>query len=111
MGKTTDRFGKMKFQLPQNLSLSQNLCCKQRKKDRVIDASFRLYGEFQVEKFSLAFLWNFMKCLNEDIQKEKKNEHFLCLGSKAVLITTDANFLDTKYEYYGFNYDLRDTLN
>ena len=29
--------------------LSQNLCCKQRKQDRVIDASFRLHGEFYAE--------------------------------------------------------------
>ena len=29
----------------------------------------------------------------------------------AVLIATGANLLDTKYEFYGFNDDLRGTIN
>ena len=51
----------------------------------------------------------FMECLNEDAQK--KNEHFLCIGDRTILITNGFNLLDTKYEFYGFNDDLRDTIN
>ena len=38
--------------------LSQNLCCMQSKQHKVTDASFRLYGGFQAEKYLMAFLWN-----------------------------------------------------
>ena len=33
------------------------------------------------------------------------------IEGRAVLITTNSNLLDTKYELYGFNDDLRDTIN
>ena len=48
MEQTTEMIGRMKFWLPQNVTiiLSQNLCCKQRKQDRIIDASFRFHDEF-----------------------------------------------------------------
>ena len=32
------------------------------------------------------------------------------MGGRAVLIATGANLLDTKYEFYGFNDDLKDTI-
>ena len=51
----------------------------------------------------------FKECLNKDANKKKG--HFLCIGGKAVLIATGANLLDTKHEFYGFNDDLRDTIN
>ena len=51
----------------------------------------------------------FMECLNEDVYKEKG--HFLYITGRAVLITTGTNLLNTKYEFYGFNDDLRDTIN
>ena len=31
--------------------------------------------------------------------------------ARAVQIATGSNLLDTKYEFYGFNDDLRDTIN
>ena len=36
--------------------------------------------------------------------------HQLTVG-KAVLVVTSFNLLDTKYEFYGFTDDLRDTIN
>ena len=44
------------------------------------------------------------------VEKEKKG-HFLYIGGRAVLIATGANLLDTKYVFYGFNDDLKDTIN
>ena len=52
----------------------------------------------------------FMECLNENVKKNKKKGHFLYIRGRAILITTVANLLDTKCEFYGFNDDLRDTL-
>ena len=39
--------------------------------------------------------------------------NILCItiGGRAVLVAASNNFLDTKYEFYGFNDDLRDTIN
>ena len=54
-----------------------------------------------------------MECLIKECRKKKKKGHFLYIVGKAVLITTSANLLDTKYELYGlygFNDDLRDTV-
>ena len=50
----------------------------------------------------------FMECRNKD---PKKKGHFLYIEGRAVLIVTGANFLDTKYEFYGFSDDLRGTIN
>ena len=33
------------------------------------------------------------------------------IGGRAVLVAASNNFLDTKYKFYGFNDDLRDTIN
>ena len=51
----------------------------------------------------------FIECLNKDAKKNIG--HFLYINSRAILFATDANLLDTKYEFYGFNDDLRDTIN
>ena len=48
----------------------------------------------------------FMECLNEDAKKKKKG-HFLYIVGKTVLIAISSNLLDTKYKFFGFNYDLR----
>ena len=50
----------------------------------------------------------FMKCFNEDT---KKKGHSLYIGGRAILIATSSNLLDTKYKFYGFNNDLRETIN
>ena len=57
-GKITDMFERMKFQLLQILPFQAKtyICCKQRKQDIIIDASFRLHGEFYAEKYSKVFL-------------------------------------------------------
>ena len=57
----------------------------------------------------MAFLWNLWNVLTR--MRGRKNGHFLYIGGWAVLIATGANLLDTKYEYYGFNDDLKDTIN
>ena len=51
----------------------------------------------------------FMECLNEDAKKKKG--HFLYIGGRDVLIATGANLLDTTYDFYEYNDDLRDTIN
>ena len=52
----------------------------------------------------------FMECLNKDAQKKKKGD-FLYIGGGAILIVTSSNLFDIKYTFYGFNDDLRDTIN
>ena len=49
----------------------------------------------------------FMESLNEDA---KKKDTFCTLGSRDVQITTGSNLPDTKYKFYGFNDDLKDTI-
>ena len=41
----------------------------------------------------------------------KKIRQFLYIRGRAILITTGSNLCDIKYEFYGFNDDLRDTMN
>ena len=41
----------------------------------------------------------------------QRKGHFLYIGGKAILIATGGKLLDGKYEFYGFNDDLRDTIN
>ena len=43
------------------------------------------------------------------MHRRKKKWHFLYIGGGVILIATGSNLLDTKYEFYGFNDDLRDT--
>ena len=43
--------------------------------------------------------------------EEKEKGQFLYIRGKAILITTDTNLLDTKYEFHGFNDDPRGTIN
>ena len=62
-----------------------------------------------LNKYSMAFLWNLWNVLTR--MRRRKKGHFLHIGSRAVLIATGANLLDTKYEFYGFNDDLKDTIN
>ena len=51
-----------------------------------------------------------MACLNKDTKKKKKDT-FCTSASRAVQITSGSNLLDIKYEFYGFNDDLRGTIN
>ena len=51
----------------------------------------------------------FMECLNKDAKKKKNT--FSTSDSRAVQIATGSNLLDTKYEFYGFSDNLRDTIN
>ena len=44
------------------------------------------------------------------MRKRKKKWHFLYIGGRAILIAISSNLLDTKYEFYGLNDDLRDTI-
>ena len=59
--------------------------------------------------YSMAFLWN--NILMKILRNKRKKGHFLFIRGGAVLITTSMNLLDTKYEFYEFNDDLRDTIN
>ena len=49
-------------------------------------------------------------CLNKDMLKKVKNNTF-CTSALAIPIATGANLLHTKYHFYEFNGDLRDTIN
>ena len=51
------------------------------------------------------------ECLKEDAKKNKKKVFFLYIGTRAILIATGANLLDTKEEFYGFIDHLRGTIN
>ena len=42
-------------------------------------------------------------------KKKRKEEHFVYIEGRAIVIAAGANFLDTKYRFCGFNDDLRDT--
>ena len=77
-------------------------------KIRVIDATFRSHGDFYAEKYSNGIPMKFMECLNE---YAKNKRHFLYIRSRVILIATNCNLLDSKYEFYGFNEDLGDTIN
>ena len=48
--------------------------------------------------------WNFIKCLNRDVQKrERKNNTFMQWGYRDDQIATQTNLLNIKYEFYGFS--------
>ena len=49
----------------------------------------------------------FMECVNEDGKKKRKGPVY---QGRAVIISTSSNLLDTKYEFYEFNIDLRDFI-
>ena len=68
--------------------------------------------EVMVIKILNGISMEFMECLNEGAKKKKKKKgHFLYIGDRAIQIATGSNLLDTKYEFYGFNDDLRETIN
>ena len=79
--------------------------------DTVIDASFRLHGEFYAEKYSKIFLlnpWN----VSTRISRRRKENNTLCtpLG-RDNQITTSAQWLGIMYDSYGFSGDLIQTIN
>ena len=45
------------------------------------------------------------------MRRRKKDTSSLYIGGRAVIIATGAILLDTKYEFYGFDDDLKDTIN
>ena len=51
-----------------------------------------------------------MECLNENAKKKKKT-FCMTLGGRAIQINTGSDLLDTKYEFYAFSDDLRETIN
>ena len=69
-----------------------------------------LVSDFMVIQLKLlnGILMEFTECLKKDVNKKG---HFLHMRSRAILIATGVNFLDTKYEFYRFNDDLRGTIN
>ena len=44
-------------------------------------------------------------------RRRRKKDTFCTSGGRAIQIHTGSNLLDTKYKFYGFNGDLRDTIN
>ena len=50
----------------------------------------------------------FMECLNMDVKKKKD---ILYIRGRTIQIATSSNLFDTKYEFYAFNDDLRETIN
>ena len=79
--------------------------------DTVIDASFRLHGEFYAEKYSKIFLWNPWN-VSTRISRRMKENNTLCtpLG-RDNQITTSAQWLGIMYDSYGFSGDLIQTIN
>ena len=59
----------------------------------------------------MALLWNSWNVLMRMCRRKRKKEHFPYIGGRAVLIANGASLLDTKYEIYEFNYDLKGTIN
>ena len=55
---------------------------------------------------SLWNLWNVL--INEDVKK--KRDTFCTSGGRGVQIATGSNLFDTKYEFYRFNDDVRETI-
>ena len=41
----------------------------------------------------------------------RKKDTFCTSGGRAILITTGSNLFDTKYEFYGFNDNVRNAIN
>ena len=90
MGKITDKFWEDEIMAITQLTiLSQNLCCKQKKQHRVIDASFRLHGKLQAEKYSTVFPWNPWNVLMRMYRKKKRGE-ILYIADRADQFTTSA---------------------
>ena len=76
MGKTTDTFGRMKFQLPQTYRLKPKLMLQvANTRYRVIDARFKLHGES-----SKVFLWNPWNVLTRMHRRKKKQRFLYILG-------------------------------
>ena len=42
---------------------------------------------------------------------QRRKRDFLYINVRAIIIATGSNLIDTKYEFYGFKDDLRDTNN
>ena len=55
----------------------------------------------------MAFSGNSWNVLTSMCRRKNKGH----IRGRAVLIATDTNLLDTKYEFYGLNDDLTDTIN
>ena len=49
-----------------------------------------------------------MECLNVDVKKKKD---IVYIRGRTIQIATSSNLFDTKYEFYAFNDDLRETIN
>ena len=45
------------------------------------------------------------------MRRKKKKRQVLYIGNSGILTATGANLLDIKYQFYGFNDNLRDTIN
>ena len=86
----------------------QPACYRQSKQDRVTEASFRHHGDFNA-KDTQWYFYGIHECLNKDVKKKKG--HYLYIEGQVILIANIANLLDTKYKFYEFNDDLRDTIN
>ena len=50
----------------------------------------------------------FIECLNVDVKKKKD---ILYIRGRTIQIATSSNLFDTKYDFYAFNDDLRETIN
>ena len=66
--------------------------------------------DYRLKNIQRYFLWNVWYVLTRMRRKRKKG-HFLYIGGRAVLTGTGTKLLDTKYELYGFNDGLIETIN
>ena len=94
----------MKFWLSQNLLFKAKTYAASRESNielLIIVSDFMANSRL---KILYGISMEFIECLNTRMhRKKKKKGHFLYIKGRIVLITTDANLLDTKYEFYGFN--------
>ena len=112
MGKTTDTFGRIKFQLPQILPFyTKTYAASKESKIRVIDASFRLHSEFYAEKYSKVFLWNLWNVLMRMCRTKKNYNAFCASLRRDYQIATSAKLLDVMYKSYGLSGDQIQTIN
>ena len=85
--------------------LSQNLCCKQRKHDNIINASFKLHNELYGDEYSKVFLWNARNVLMRMHIKKRQILHIVGRHNQ-IATSASAKLLDIMYESYGFSSDL-----
>ena len=93
--KITDRFGRVKFWLPQNLAIYQNYAASSYRELLMLVSDFMVNSRL---KILYVISMKFMECLMR-IHRRRKRTLSVYIGDiwSLILFTTCANLLDTKY--------------